>query len=154
MAELLAAGVPVGLGTDSLASNDSLDMFAEMRAALAAGAEREGETVAPPLTAEQVLRMATLGGAQALGWGDRTGSLEPGKSADVIAVHLPAEAAARPLGSPDVTGSLLRSMTAADVRMTMVAGTVLFERRTGEGTPVPAVASGYQAARDRLGLGR
>ena len=126
-AEFLEAGLNVGLGTDSAASNDSLDIFAEMRAALilsrarAAGADEVGPAdsaesaierpragaaprathapaappqatrtaaTAPPLTAEQVLLMVTLGGARALGVERELGSLEPGKAADVIAFSL------------------------------------------------------------------
>ena len=147
IADLLAAGVPVGLGTDSLASNDSLDMFAEMRAALEASEQRASAAGSLPLTAEQALRIATLEGARALGWADRTGSLEPGKSADVIAVHVP-DGGAAPPDSAGPTASLVRSATAADVRMTMAAGEVLFDG----GTPAAEVASGYRRGRDKLGL--
>jgi 5-methylthioadenosine/S-adenosylhomocysteine deaminase len=161
VAEFLAAGVPVGLGTDSLASNDSLDMFAEMRAALAAyetrAAQAAGEWGAgaagpPPLTAERVLRMATLEGARALGWGQLTGSLESGKSADVIAVRLPP--AGRPAGagllSPaaDLVSALVTLGKAGDVRLTMAAGRVVFEG----GSPPAAALSGYRTAREKLGL--
>ena len=148
VADLLAAGVPVGLGTDSLASNDSLDMFAEMRAAMEAGEQRASVHDSSPLTAEQALRMATLEGARLLGWGDRTGSLEPGKSADVIAVSLPGGGAPPPPGPAGLIASLVRSAGADDVRMTMAAGKVVFDG----GTPAAEVASGYRTARDKLGL--
>ncbi len=147
IAELLAAGVPVGLGTDSLASNDSLDMFAEMRTALRTSEQRASAAGSSPLTAEQALRLATLEGARALGWGDRTGSLEPGKSADVVAVRLPRGAAAPPPDPVGLTASLVRLASSDDVRMTMAAGKVLFDG----GTPADAVASGYRSARHKLG---
>ena len=83
---LAAAGVNVALGTDGAASNNDLDMLGEMRTAALLGKLGERDATASP--AEQVLRMATLGGARSLGLGDRIGSLEPGKSADVVAIDL------------------------------------------------------------------
>jgi 5-methylthioadenosine/S-adenosylhomocysteine deaminase len=86
VAKLLAAGVNVALGTDGCASNNDLDMFGEMRTAalLAKGVAGDASAV----DAATALRMATLNGARALGWGARIGSLVPGKQADVIAVRL------------------------------------------------------------------
>ncbi len=83
---LIQAGINVAIGTDSAASNNDLDMFSEMRTAalLAKGVARDASAV-PAFTA---LRMATLNGARALGIADQTGSLEPGKSADITAVDL------------------------------------------------------------------
>jgi 5-methylthioadenosine/S-adenosylhomocysteine deaminase len=84
VAKMLARGVNVGLGTDGAASNNRLDMFAEMRqAALLAKAVAGDPTVLP---AAQALAMATLGGAKALALDAQIGSLLPGKAADVIAV--------------------------------------------------------------------
>ena len=85
-ADLLDAGVNVALGTDGTASNNDLDMFGEMRSAafLAKGLRRDPAV----LPAAQVLRMATLNGAKALGLADRIGSLVVGKEADVVAVNL------------------------------------------------------------------
>lgn len=84
IAKLLAKNVNIGLGTDSAASNNRLDMFEEMRlAALLAKAVSEQANV---LTAHQALQMATLAGARALGIDHITGSLATGKAADITAV--------------------------------------------------------------------
>ncbi|SDH35969.1 TRZ/ATZ family hydrolase [Propionivibrio dicarboxylicus] len=83
---LLAQGANVGLGTDGAASNNRLDLFAEMRlAALLAKAE-SGQ--ADAVGAHQALHMATLGGARALGLDEEIGSLRPGKAADLCAIDL------------------------------------------------------------------
>jgi len=85
---LLAAGVNVGLGTDGAASNNRLDMFAEMRlAALLAKGVSADATVLP---AWQALELATLRPARALGLDDSIGTLQPGKCADITAVKLSA----------------------------------------------------------------
>lgn len=83
---LLNAGVNLSLGTDSAASNNRLDLFAEMRLAalLAKGVSGQADS----LPAATALRMATLDGARALGLSDRIGSLLPGKQADVVAINL------------------------------------------------------------------
>jgi cytosine/adenosine deaminase-related metal-dependent hydrolase len=80
--DFLKRGVRVALGTDSLASNPDLDMLAEMRFV---------HTWHPDLPGDVLLRMGTLAGAEALGWADETGSLTPGKSADLVVVPLPNE---------------------------------------------------------------
>jgi len=85
---LLAAGVPVGLGSDGAASNNRLDLLQEMRhAALLA---KVGSLDATAVPAHAALRMATLGGARALGMDDRIGSIEKGKCADLCALDLSA----------------------------------------------------------------
>ena len=83
---LRAAGVPVGLGTDSPASAIDFDLWAEMRAALLTARVREGRPDA--LTAEAVLELATLGGACVLGIDGLVGSLAVGKRADLTAIDL------------------------------------------------------------------
>jgi 5-methylthioadenosine/S-adenosylhomocysteine deaminase len=84
VAEMLAAGVRVGLGTDGAASNNDLDMWEEMR--LAAFLQKVSTMDPKALPADTVLAMATRDGAAAIGLGDVTGSLEIGKRADVIQV--------------------------------------------------------------------
>ncbi len=84
--DLLAAGVNVCIGTDGAASNNTLDMFAEARLAALVAKGGSGDPTA--LSAHAALRLATLAGAEALGLGDRIGSLLPGKDADMIAVDL------------------------------------------------------------------
>jgi 5-methylthioadenosine/S-adenosylhomocysteine deaminase len=86
VADLLAHGINVALGTDGAASNNRLDLFAEMRLASLLAKVAGGD--ASLLPAATVLRMATLGGAQALSLGDVIGSLEAGKQADFVAVNL------------------------------------------------------------------
>jgi cytosine/adenosine deaminase-related metal-dependent hydrolase len=77
--DFLARGVRVAVGTDSLASNPDLDVLAEIRFL---------HRLYPDVPGAVLLRMATLSGAEALGWADETGSLTPGKSADLIVVPL------------------------------------------------------------------
>ncbi|MCU7887515.1 MAG: TRZ/ATZ family hydrolase [Candidatus Thiodiazotropha sp. (ex Lucinoma aequizonata)] len=86
VAELIEAGINVALGTDGAASNNDLDMFSEMRSAvlLAKGITGNAST----LPAAKALSIATINGAMALGLQQETGSLELGKSADMIAVDL------------------------------------------------------------------
>ena len=80
VADLLAAGVNVALGTDGAASNNRLDLWAEMDTAALLGKFAAGDASALP--APELLKMATINGARALGLEDTVGSLEPGKSAD------------------------------------------------------------------------
>lgn len=117
VAELLGRGVRVALGTDGAASNNDLDLLSEMRTAglLAAGVSaRPGVLVASDL-----LRMATLEGARALGLGESTGSLLPGKWADLCCVDL---RAARSWPVHDVEAALVYSCNSSQVTDTWVAG--------------------------------
>ncbi|MEI6416013.1 MAG: TRZ/ATZ family hydrolase, partial [Pseudomonadota bacterium] len=86
VARLMEAGVNVALGTDGAASNNDLDLLGEMRTAALIGKFVAQDASA--LSAAAVLRMATRGGARALGLEGEIGSLEPGKAADVVAVDL------------------------------------------------------------------
>jgi cytosine/adenosine deaminase-related metal-dependent hydrolase len=99
---LLARGVRVALGTDSLASNPDLDPLAEARFL---------HRRHPDLPAGDLVRMVTLAGAEALGWDDEAGSLYPGKSADLAVVPLPAGGGGDPyrlvLGSDLPVGRVL-----------------------------------------------
>jgi 5-methylthioadenosine/S-adenosylhomocysteine deaminase len=83
---LLNAGVNVALGTDGAASNNDLDMMGEVQTAALLAKGIAGSAAALP--ASRALRMATINGARALGLEEETGSLEPGKSADLVAVDL------------------------------------------------------------------
>lgn len=112
--DLLRRGIRVALGTDSLASNSDLSVLEEMRFLRVAR---------PDLTGETILRMATIWGAEALGWADEVGTLEVGKSADFVVVPVPTEEA-------DPTELLLES-TAAVVE-TWIAGECVFRRSTEE----------------------
>ena len=86
VARMLALGVDVGIGTDGAASNNDLDMFEEMRLAALLAKGTSGDPTAVP--ARTALAMATRLGARAMHLGHLTGSLEPGKRADLIVVDL------------------------------------------------------------------
>jgi 5-methylthioadenosine/S-adenosylhomocysteine deaminase len=119
-------GGVVGLGSDQAAGNNSHNVFAEMRATAMFAKIAAGNPFALP--AWKVLRMATIGGAQVLGIEDRVGTLEVGKEADLIVVDL-----TKPPMSPvvlhparNIVANLVYAETGADVRLTMVAGRVIY----------------------------
>jgi 5-methylthioadenosine/S-adenosylhomocysteine deaminase len=117
VAQLLGRGVRVALGTDGAASNNDLDLLAEARIAglLSAGvAARPGDLVAADL-----LRMATLEGARALGLGEDIGSLEPGKWADLCCIDL---RAARSWPVHDPVTAVIYAASSQQVTDTFVAG--------------------------------
>jgi 5-methylthioadenosine/S-adenosylhomocysteine deaminase len=112
-----AAGITVGLGTDGCASSNDLDMFSVMRlASNLARLSTHDPTVAP---AAEVVRAATLGGAEALGMADRIGSIAVGKEADLIALSLDVPHLV-PLRDPYV--ALVYSAGRSDVKHVWVAG--------------------------------
>jgi len=117
---LQEAGVNVALGTDGAASNNKLNLFDEMHtAALLAKLTTEDPTTLP---AAEVLHLATLGGARALGLDEEIGSLVPGKAADLIAVDLSGPAT-QPLYNP--LSQLVYACSGHEVTHTWVAGEAL-----------------------------
>lgn len=127
--EMLAAGLSVGIGTDGTASNNDLDMFEEIRLASFLGKATAGDPTALP--ARQTLAMATRLGAQALHIADLTGSLEPGKRADLVLVDLdPLHNAPEFQRDPQgVYARLVYSAKSTDVVDVMVNGAWLMRER-------------------------
>ena len=117
----LDAEIVIGLGSDSVASNNVCDMLEESRFATLAARNRVGSKRFVP--AKEMIEAATLGGARALGLDDQVGTIEAGKQADLAVVSLD-HAAQRPIG--DVHAALVFSSNARDVRLTMVAGREVF----------------------------
>lgn len=118
------AGVSIGLGTDGAASNNDLDMFEAMRQA---AFQQKLVTMDPTvISAAEALEMATLGGARALGRGQRLGSLEPGKLADLIIVGM-SKARQQPLFDP--VAQIVYASRGDDVETTIVNGKVLMRDR-------------------------
>ena len=123
-AELLSAGVPVGIGTDGAASNNNQDMFEEMD--LAAKQQKLVRMDPRALSAQQVVEMATITGARALHLEHQIGSLEVGKKADLIVVETTA-----PHATPiyNVYSAIVYALKSSDVRTTIVAGKAVMEDR-------------------------
>src|SRR5215468_4360104 len=118
--DMLRAGVLVGLGTDGAASNNELDLLAELQfAALLHKGVRLDPLAVPASTA---LEMATIGGARALGLDHLIGSLEPGKRADVVIIDLDEDSLV-PLYDP--VSHLAYAIEAADVRTVIVDGRII-----------------------------
>ena len=124
--DMLAAGVPLALATDGAASNNHQDLFLEMD--LAAKLQKIARRDPKALPAEQVVEMATIGGARALHLERQIGSLEPGKKADLIVVDTSA-----PHATPmyNVYSELVYALRSSDVRTVVIAGkSVVEDRRT------------------------
>ena len=118
--EMLKAGCRVALGADGAPCNNRLDGFEEMRLAALIQKPRLGPDALP---AAQVLEMATLGGARALGLEPEIGSIEVGKRADIVVLDLGGPHA-QPDGT-DLVSRLVYSARAADVRHVVVDGKVV-----------------------------
>lgn len=122
---LRAAGATVALGTDSACSNNSLDMFAEMKAAALGAKSLLGD--AAVISAADALEMATMGGARALRLDEKIGSLEEGKCADMCVVELGTHAGNTPVYS--VTSALVYAATRMDVCEVFVDGECLLREK-------------------------
>ncbi|HZL06755.1 MAG TPA: amidohydrolase family protein [Coriobacteriia bacterium] len=120
--DLLERGVRVGIGTDSPASNSTIDFFDEMRIGLLVQRGVVGEAHFYP--SERFIRMATLDGARALRIDHLVGSLEPGKRADIIAVDL---SRSHQVPTTDPYSAVVHVANQEDILMTMVDGRVLYE---------------------------
>jgi 5-methylthioadenosine/S-adenosylhomocysteine deaminase len=142
LAELMAAGVVVGLGSDSVASNNRMDILEEARFALLAQRVKLGSSETPG--AQEVLELATIEGARAIGLDGQIGTLEIGKSADLAAFEIDSM---RPIQDP--VAALVFSATGAHLRFVAVDGKVLV--RNGVLThPIPNLASRVQRSADSL----
>lgn len=119
--ELREAGVRVGLGTDSVGSNNRLDLLEEAR--IASLLQRARKADPGVLSPAELLSLCTIDGARALGWEDRVGTLEPGKEADLCAVSLSAPHV-RPVHDP--LAALFHAARGTDVVLTVVAGREVF----------------------------
>ena len=120
--EFMRAGLRLGLGTDSPAATDSTDMLTEMRIGMLV---QRAVNVGEFLDSATMLEMATIGGARALKLDDKIGSLEIGKLADIIAVDL---SGSHQTPTTDPVSAVVNTCSGADILMTMVNGTALYEK--------------------------
>jgi len=135
--ELMARGITVGLGTDGCASNNNLDLFGEMDTAAKL---HKVETMDPTtLGARKVLKMATSAGADALGMGALTGSLEAGKKADIIVVDARSPHMV-PMYNP--FSQIVYSACAGDVLHSVINGRVIMENREIQTLDVEGILEG------------
>lgn len=136
IADMLAAGVPVGIGTDGEKENNNFDMFEEMKVASLLGKLKDRDAAA--MDSWDVLRMATVGGAKAIGLDHEIGSIEPGKRADIIAVRADTPRMTPLFGSGpwfNLQHNLVHAVRGSDVEMTMIEGRIVVENgalKTGD----------------------
>lgn len=147
--KLRAAGVTVALGTDNVAANNSYDMISEMRVAGLLAGHRERRAQVIPAT--DLIRMATIEGARALGLEHETGSLEVGKAADLTVISLDGPGYSE---CPDLAALLIYSGSGRDVSDVWVAGERLVDNRRLTRRPFADIranySQGYQAFWNRV----
>ncbi len=122
--KLMEKGICVGLGTDGCSSNNNLDLFSEMD--MAAKLHKVDTLDPTVMDAKTVIKMATCDGAKALGLGDKTGSIEPGKKADLIIIdtekpHL------IPMYNPQ--SHIVYAVKGSDVATSIINGKIVMENR-------------------------
>jgi len=146
VAAMRAAGVDVGLGTDGPAgSNNNLDMIEEMASAARLQKVTRGDPKA--LSARDVLEMATIGGARVLNMGDRIGTIEAGKRADVIVIDL-MQPKTQPVYS--VESAVVYAADGANVTTTICDGKILMRNRKVLTVDVPATLAKAKEYRDKV----
>ncbi|MBB6675465.1 5'-deoxyadenosine deaminase [Cohnella nanjingensis] len=119
--DLLSMGVPVGIGADGAPCNNNLDMFQEMRLTAFIQKVQHGPTV---MNARQVLRMATMGGAEVLGMESEIGSVEVGKKADLQLLDLE-DFHVYPSYDTDLFSRVVYAATRGDVDTVLIDGEVV-----------------------------
>lgn len=122
--KMLKLGINVSLGTDGAGSTNTLDMFEEMR--LCNYLQKVSTLDSTSIDAYEVLKMATINGAKALGMEKEIGSIEVGKKADIILVDM-SKSHQNPLH--DVISNLVYTTTGSDVLTTIVDGNIVMENR-------------------------
>lgn len=157
--EMLRLGINVALGADGAPCNNNLDILQEMKLAALIQKPKHGPL---SMRAQEVLDLATRGGAKALGWFDQIGSIEIGKKADLVALNLKAPQNSVPVGqelNPEaIASSVVYASQSQHVRWTMVDGRVLYQNgevRTIPATPLlRAVAKAQRRIARRARFGR
>ena len=143
--EMLAAGCRVGIGADGAPCNNRLDAFAEMRLAALIQKPRLGPDALP---AAQVLELATLGGARAMGLEKEIGSIEVGKCADLVVLDLNG-----PHAQPedtDLVSRIVYSSMSTDVRHVIVDGQVVVKDGALKTADLKEIRTGANAQARRL----
>jgi cytosine/adenosine deaminase-related metal-dependent hydrolase len=135
----------VGLGSDSVASNNTMDLFEEMRFTVLAQRGRTRRFDAT--TAREAVQIATMGGARALGLDGRIGSLEPGKEADLTAVSVDSLHAG-PCYDP--YNALVYSSSARDVILTIIGGDTVYDRGSFPTADLSDYRTRFRSAADKM----
>ena len=143
--ELLDRGITVGIGTDSVGSNNRLDLIEEAR--VVSLLQRARAARPDLLPAAQLLSLCTMEGARALGLEERIGSLEPGKDADLCAVSI---SGSHSIPAFDPVTALFHSARGSDVIMAAVRGRVLYRDGKVLSLSEPEARVAIEAAADRL----
>jgi len=136
---LKAAGVTVTLGTDNVAANNSYDMISEMRVAGLLASHREG--ISQVISSPELIRMATIEGAKALGLEHDTGSLEIGKSADIITLDISGPGYS---DCPEIEALIVYSGSGRDVTNVWVSGERLVHNRNMTRRAYSEIRADYQ----------
>lgn len=138
---LKSAGVTVTLGTDNVAANNSYDMISEMRIAGLLASHREG--ISQVISSNELIRMATIDGAKALGLDQEIGSLEPGKAADIITLDISGPGYS---DCPDLGALIVYSGSGRDVSNVWVSGERLVHNRSITRRAYSEIRADYQKA--------
>ncbi|MDI6891810.1 MAG: amidohydrolase family protein [Actinomycetota bacterium] len=143
--EFIGHNLRVGLGTDSPASNNTMDIFDEMRIGLLL--QRGAEESVEEFSAKRFVEMATLGGARALRMEDEIGALTQDKQADIIAVDL---SRSHQIPVTDPYSALVYTANQEDVIFTMVGGKILYNKEEGTVLDEKAILAETRSARSKL----